>query len=153
MQSKCAVLTGLLLCAAVIFAGCTGAQSSSGTAASGSTGSYAGSASSEGSIATSPTDVVSEQNSVTIDVGEKDYLGNIPVTFQGGMGQIHVKKIEVEVYRADGQTKTATIPSNKGASAEIEGTRQTDRVVVYVSFDNGQRLKTNDVQSPYRTRQ
>jgi hypothetical protein len=142
----------ILLCAAVIFAGCTGTTGSSGTTAAGATGAYAGSSSSEGSIATSPTDVVPEQNAITITVGEKDYLGKIPVTFQGGTGQIHVKNIEVTAYLADGQTRTGNVGINKGDSAEIQGTKQTDRVIVYVSFDNGQRLKTNDVQSPYRTR-
>jgi|WetSurMetagenome_2_1015567.scaffolds.fasta_scaffold63279_1 hypothetical protein len=100
----------------------------------------------------SPTDALPRQNEVTIDVGEKDYLGTIPVIFQGGRGQIHVKKIDVTVYRGDGQVRTAAIGVNKSDIAEIEGTKQTDRVVVYVSFDNGDRMKTNDELSDYRTR-
>jgi hypothetical protein len=150
MQYKIIVSVILLLCAAIVFAGCTGTQNTSGAATSGS---YAGSPSSENSLVTSPTDTLPPQNAVMVDVGEKDYLGNIPLIFQGGMGQIHVKKIEATVYRSDGQTKTATIGINKGDEVDIEGTKQTDRVVVYITFDNGQRLKTNDVQSPYRTRQ
>ena len=150
MQYKIIVSVILLLCAAIVFAGCIGTQNAPGAATSGS---YAGSSSSENSLVTSPTDTIPPQNAVTVDVGEKDYLGNIPLIFQGGMGQIHVKKIDVTVYRSDGQTKTATIGTNKGDEADIEGTKQTDRVVVYVTFDNGQRLKTNDVQSPYRTHQ
>ena len=94
-----------------------------------------------------------DYNFVKADVGEKDYLGNIPVIFQGGMGQIHVKKIDVTLYRSDGQVKTATIGINKGDLVELEGTRQTDRVVVRVSMDNGQSYTINDVMSPYRTRQ
>jgi hypothetical protein len=90
---------------------------------------------------------------VMADVGEKDYLGNIPVIFQGGMGQIHVKKIDVTLYRADGQVKTVSMGIKKGDQVELEGTKQTDRVVVYVSMDNGDRYKINDVLSPYRTRQ
>lgn len=152
MQYKIAVPVVFLLCAAVVFAGCTGTPASSGSAGSG-TGSPAGSAASGGNLVTSPADKVPEQNAVTVNVGEKDYLGIIPVIFQGGMGQVHVKKIEVTIYRADGQTKTATIGTNKGDEADMEGTKQTDRVVVYITFDNGQRLKTNDVLSPYRTRQ
>jgi hypothetical protein len=90
---------------------------------------------------------------VTVDVGEKDYLGTIPVIFQGGMGQVHVKKIDVTLYRSDGQTKTYTIGTKKGDYAELEGTKQTDRVVVIVSMDNGQKYTTNDALSAYRTRQ
>jgi hypothetical protein len=150
MQYKIIVSVILLLCAAIVFAGCTGTQNAPGVTTSGS---YAGSASSESSLVTSPTDTIPSQNAVTVDVGEKDYLGNIPLIFQGGMGQIHVKKIEATVFRSDGQTKTAMIGTNKGDELDIEGTKQTDRVVVYITFDNGERLKTNDVQSPYRTRQ
>jgi len=150
MQYKIIVSVILLLCATIVFAGCTGTQNAPGVTTSGS---YAGSSSSESSLVTSPTDTIPPQNAVTVDVGEKDYLGTIPLIFQGGMGQIHVKKIEATVYRSDGQTKTATIGTNKGDEQDIEGTKQTDRVVVYITFDNGERLKTNDVQSPYRTRQ
>lgn len=55
--------------------------------------------------------------------------------------------------RFTGQTKTASLNPNKGDTVDIDGTKQTDRVVVYMSFDNGDRKKTNDVLSPYRTRQ
>ena len=150
MQYKIAIPLVVLLCTAMVFAGCTGTQGPGGTATS-APGS--GSASAADTLVPSPTDVIPPQNAVTVDVGEKDYLGSIPLIFEGGMGQIHVRKIEVTVYRSDGQIKTATIGTNKGDEADIEGTRQTDRVVVYITFDNGQRLKTNDVQSPYRTRQ
>jgi len=88
------------------------------------------------------------------DVGEKDYLGNIPVIFQGGMGQIHVKKIDVTLYRSDGASPiTTTMGIKKGDQVELAGTKQTDRVVVRVSMDNGQSYTINDVMSPYRTRQ
>ena len=140
----------ILICAALAIAGCTGTQNTSAAPAAGSgTGSLSSSA---GNMVVSPTDTVPEYNFVVVDVGEKDYLGNIPVIFQGGMGQIHVKKIDVTLYRSDGQVKTATIGSNKGDQVELEGTKQTDRVVVYVSFDNGDRMKTNDELVLYRNR-
>lgn len=155
MKHSLAITLVLLLCAAAVFAGCSGTQGSSASAPAGTgAGSSAGGASSSGNaLVVSPTDVVPESNMVTIDVGEKDYLGKIPVTFQGGMGMIHAKKVDITVYLADGQVKTATVGTNKGDAVEIQGTKQTDRVVVYVTFDNGQRLKTNDVMSAYRTRQ
>jgi hypothetical protein len=141
----------LLLCAAVLLAGCTGTTGSSGTSAT-SAGTASGSAAPAGNLVVSPTDAVSSSNAITVTVKEKDYLGNIPVVFDGGTGQIHVRKIEVTLYTSDGQVKTSTVGTKKEDSVEMEGTKQTDRVVVYVTFDNGQRLKTNDVLSAYRTR-
>jgi len=142
----------LLICAALAIAGCTETQTTPAASPAGTATGSSGS-SAAANLAVSPTDAVPDYNMVTVNVGEKDYLGNIPVIFQGGMGQIHVKKIDVTLYRSDGQVKTATIGINKGDQAELEGTKQTDRVVVRVSMDNGQSYTINDVQSPYRTRQ
>lgn len=156
MQYRVTFSVILLFCAAIAIAGCTGTQTSpvatttgSGTGSSGSSGS----STSTSNLVVSPTDVVPEYNLVMANVGEKDYLGNIPVIFQGGMGQIHVKKIDVTLYRSDGQVRTATIGTKKGDQVELEGTKQIDRVVVRVSMDNGESYTINDVQSPYRTRQ
>jgi hypothetical protein len=104
-------------------------------------------------MVTSPTDPIPPEYLVILDVGEKDYLGKIPVIFQGGRGQIHVTRIDVTLTRSDGQVKTDIIGTKKGDERELEGTKQTDRVEVWVSMNNGQRYKTNDVLSPYRTRQ
>jgi len=150
MQFRSFCTLVLLICTAVILAGCTGTPASPGSGPSPAGGGDAGQA--QNNLVTSPTDVVPSQNMVTVTVKEKEYTGMIPVEFDGGMGQVHVKKIEVTLYRADGQTKTATISPNMGESVDLEGTKQTDRVVVYITFDNGTRLKTNDVLSPYRTR-
>jgi hypothetical protein len=151
MQYKITVMVILLLCAVIAFAGCTvpSGPGSTGTAAGSSS---AGAGSAADNLVPSITDVVPDQNAVTVDIGEKDYLGSIPVIFQGGMGQIHVTKIDVILYGSDGQVKTYMIDTHKGAEADLDGTKQNDRVVVFISFDNGQRLKTNDVLSPYRTR-
>jgi hypothetical protein len=147
-RSICSLV--LLICLAVIFAGCTASPAPS---ASGSASTPGGSSSPiESNLVTSPTESLPSQNVVTVTVKEKEYSGMIPVEFDGGMGQVHVKQIDVTLYRADGQVKTASIAPKKGESVELEGTKQTDRVVVYISFDNGTRLKTNDVLSPYRTR-
>ncbi|MDP3397329.1 MAG: hypothetical protein Q8S57_11790 [Methanoregula sp.] len=151
MQYRITVSLIILICAALAIAGCTGTQNTSAApAAASGTGSPVYST---GNMVVSPTDSVPDYNQVMADVGEKDYLGNIPVIFQGGMGQIHVKKIDVTLYRSDGQVKTATIGIKKGDHVELEGTKQTDRVVVRVSMDNGQSYTINDVMSPYRTRQ
>jgi hypothetical protein len=144
------------MCAVLAIAGCTGSENTpvaSVAPVAGSGTNTPGTSASAGNMDVSPTDAVPDYNLVKVDVGEKDYLGNIPVIFQGGMGQIHVKKIDVTLYRFDGQVKTYTVGIKKGDEAELEGTKQTDHVVVIVSMDNGESYKINDVLSPYRTRQ
>lgn len=147
----------LLVLALLLVAGCNtvqnngGTQSAGTTPAPGSSGAPSG-VTGAGSLVPSPTDVIPDYNMVIINVGEKDYLGSIPVIFQGGMGQIHVTKITATIYRSDGTQDTGMIGTKKGDEIDLMGTKQTDRVVVFVSMDNGQTYKTNDVTSPYRTR-
>jgi len=139
----------VIVCAAVIFAGCTGTQPAATTGTSAQTSEPS---STTGSIVPGPTETLPADYSVIIDVGEKDYLGKIPVTFQGGKGQVFTKKIDVTLTRSDGTVSTATIGTNKGDSATLEGTKQTDRVEVWITMVNGVTYKIIDVQSPYRTR-
>jgi len=143
-----------LISCAVAVAGCTSSQS---TATTGSTG--ASGTSSSAGLATSPTDVMPANIAVTVTVGEKNYLGKIPVTFDGGQGQVNVKKIDITMTRADGSTQTATVGSNKGDVFTLDGTRgsgsqtgQADRVQVSVTMNNGQTYKIADVLREYRTR-
>ena len=156
MQYRSLWVLGLLGCIAVILAGCTGIPGSSGTTGPGSSSpsdSTGASTQVQNNLVPSPTDVLPSQNQVTITVKEKDnYTAKIPVFFDGGKGQIHVTKIEATVYTSDGKVQTVTIGTNKGDFVELDGTKQTDRVVVYVSFDNGDRIKTIDELAQYRTR-
>jgi len=146
------VIMIVLLCSALAIAGCsTPASPAAPTPASGTpAGSGTTPASSGAILTTVPTDIVPRTNQVTVDVGVKDYLGNIEVIYQGGMGQIHVKKISAKITRADGQTQTKPLENKKGSTIELEGTKQTDRVEVWVSMDNGETYKINDVLREYR---
>ena len=147
------VIMIVLLCSALAIAGCTGTPASPAatTPASGTpAGSGTSPASSGALLTTVQTDIVPGTNQVTVDVGVKDYLGNIEVIYQGGMGQIHVKKISAKITRADGQTQTKPLENKKGSTIELEGTKQTDRVEVWVDMDNGQTYKINDVLRDYR---
>lgn len=149
MQYKYAVSALLLVCAAVILAGCTGTTGPSGTTMSTSSGSSV----SGGNLAVSPTDVIPENNVVSVTVKEKEYNGKIAVVFDGGKGQNLVSSVDVTLYRSDGKTETAKIGKNKGDEVILEGTRDPnnpDRVVVYVSEMNGQTYKVTDVLSEYR---
>lgn len=153
MQFRIMSLMIVLLCSALAIAGCTGTQTSPAatTTASGTpAGSGTTPASSGVILTTVPTDIVPSSNQVTVDVGVKDYLGNIEVIYQGGMGQIHVKKISATITRADGKTQTVSLENKKGSTVELEGTKQTDRVEVWVTMDNGMTYKINDVLREYR---
>ena len=149
MQGRYTVFFVLLLCTAVLIAGCTGT-----TGPAPATGSApAGVASSGNTLVPSPTDVVPENNMVSVTVKPKEYNGEISVVFDGGKGQNLVSSIDVTLYRSDGTTETAKIGKNKGDHVEFVGTRDPnnpDRVVVYVSQMNGQTYKVTDVISEYR---
>jgi hypothetical protein len=157
MKTRHVLSLVLLICAAIAIAGCTGSP----TTPSPSTGSAAaaGTSSGAGALVTQPTDAIPDYLAVTVDVGEKDYLGKIPVTFQGGMGQVSVKKIDVKLTRTDGSTQSATVGINKGDTVELDGTRgsgslqgQPDRVEVWVTMNSGNIYKVADVIREYRTR-
>jgi hypothetical protein len=153
----------VLLCSALILAGCTGTTPSQGVNTPGS-GTSPGSGtpvsgSPSGTLTTVPTDILPRVNEVTVDVGEKDYLGIIPVIFQGGFGMNSVKKVDIKLTRADGTTETATVGTKKGDEVELQGTRGSgsargpvDRVEVWISVNTGQTYKVADVLREYRTR-
>lgn len=157
------ILLVILLFSALAFAGCTFSKTSPAVTTpgpgipAGASTTVTGSAG--GSLSTEPTDAIPSYNMVKIDVGEKDYLGIIPVIFQGGIGMIHVKKIDVKLTRTDGSVQTATVGTKKGDEVELQGTRGEgsarglfDRIEVWVTMDNGERYKTNDELREYRTR-
>ncbi len=160
MQFRVMLVILVVLCGALATAGCTFSKTSPPASAPG-TGTSAGTSTTPAAseLTTVPTDEVPSYNMVIVDVGEKDYLGIIPVIFQGGMGMIHVKKIDVKLTRADGTTQMANLGTKKGDEVDLDGTRgsgsergQIDRVEVWVTMDNGQTYKTNDDLREYRTR-
>jgi len=155
MQQKFSFLAILLICLAIGLAGCTGTTStpatqpsSAGTAAA----TQGSSAPAQNNLVVSPTDVVPDNNAVTVYVQEKVYDGTIPVVMGGGKGQILVKSARIVLYRSDGQVVNQLLGINKDDTTRLQGTKQTDRVVVYVSEVNGQEYKVVDVLSEYRTR-
>jgi hypothetical protein len=153
-MQKITFLAILLLCAAVGIAGCTGTPATPATPAqpSGPAATQAATAPSSFSLEPSPTDVVPDNNAVSVIVQEKEYNANIPVVFDGGKGQYLVKSASVTIYRSDGTTETVSLGIKKGDLVNLRGTKQTDRVVAYVSEVNGETYKVADVKSDYRTR-
>jgi hypothetical protein len=153
MQQKIAFLAILLLCAAIGTAGCTGTPNTPALPIPGApAATQAAAAPATNNLVVSPTDVIPENNRVSVIVQEKEYNANIPVVFDGGKGQYLVKSASVTLYRSDGQVKTVSLGIKKGDLVNLEGTKQTDRVVAYVTEVNGETYKVADTLSPYRTR-
>lgn len=145
-------LSGLvLLCILLALAGCTAPQSAPAVPQGTVSAAAATSAPSGPDLVPSPTDSVLEANRVNVNV-EKDHLGNIIVTFQGGSGLQQVNKIDVTLTRADGQVKTTEVGIRVDDSVTLEGTKNTDRVVVYVSMKDGKRYKIVDTLVPFKAR-
>ncbi len=161
MQFSMKIPALIFLCVAIALAGCTGTQTSpvATTPGSETPGTSGGTGAPLGTLTTVPTDVLPGYNMVTVDVGEKDYLGIIPVTFQGGSGMNSIKKVEIKLTRADGSIQTATVGTKKGDEVELQGTRGTgsergplDRIEVWVTTNQDQTFKIADVLREYRSR-
>ena len=142
-----------LLCVLIVLAGCTGTQTppvvSETTVPAATLTSPPTSAGPD--LVPSPTDSIIEANRVNVNV-EKDYLGNVIVIFQGGSGLQQVNKIDVILNRADSEVLRAEVGSRVGDTITMEGTKNTDRVVVYVSMKDGKRYKIVDTLLPYNAR-
>ena len=161
MQFRIWAIIIIILCGAIISAGCTGIKTSPAATTPGTatTGAPAGSGVPAATLTTVPTDALPPENLVTVDVSEKDYLGIITVTFQGGMGMNSIKKVDVKLTRADGSTQTATVGTRKGDEVELQGTRgsgsergPSDRVEVWVTTNQVQTYRIVDVLREYRSR-
>lgn len=154
MQLKTIILITALLCVLLAIAGCTGSQNAPVvTQATVPAGTQTASPTLAGpDLVVSPTDSIIDANKVNVNV-EKDYLANIIVTFQGGSGLQQVNKVDVTLIRADGQVNTDINVGNRvGDSVTLEGTKDTDRVMVYVNMKDGKRYKIVDSLMPYRPR-
>ena len=86
------------------------------------------------------------------DLVDEYYLGVVPVIFEGGNGLVHLKYGTARITRADGQIITQQFGNTKGSETDLQGTKQTDRVEVWVTMDNGKTYKIIDQLAPYRTR-
>jgi hypothetical protein len=153
MHYKLTISGLVLLCMLLALAGCTGTQNSAATPVPSTSAVPAPSAvvTAGLDLVPSPTDSIIAANQVNVNV-EKDYLGNVIVTFQGGSGLQLVNKIDATLNRADGVVKTADVGINVDDTITLEGTKNTDRVMVYVSMKNGKRYKIVDSLMPYKAR-
>ena len=154
MQSRILV-TLIMLSVMIAFSGCTGTQVPPVTSPAPGSGTGQG----VGSLVTVPTDAMPDYSVVSVTVGEKDYTGIIPVTFDGGKGMSAATKVDVQLTRADGSVQAYTLGTKKGDEVDLDGTRgsgsergQADRVEVWVTMNTGQKYKVADVLREYRSR-
>jgi hypothetical protein len=154
MHTKTIILIAGLLCVLLALAGCTGTQNTppvTQVTVPSSTQTAAPATQAGPDLVVSPTDSIIEANKVNVNV-DKDYLGNVNVIFQGGNGLQQVNKIEAVLNRADGVVKTSEVGVRVGDAITLEGTKNTDRLIVYVSMKDGKRYKIIDSLMPYRPR-
>ena len=147
------ILSGIvLICILVAIAGCTGTQKPADTPVVTPAAAIAPATVTAGAdLVPSPTDSILAANNVNINV-EKDHLGNVIVTFQGGSGLQQVNRIDVTLNRADGQIKTGEVGIRVDDQLTLEGTKSTDRVIVSVSMKDGKRYKLVDALVPFKAR-
>jgi hypothetical protein len=102
---------------------------------------------------TSPTDTVPPESGISVSVAEKDPIyRTVDVTFDGGKGQVQVKEIEVLFTGGDGTSGTKMLNPVKGETVTFQGSKETDKIVVYVTYFNGERYKIIDKLVETRTR-
>lgn len=100
-----------------------------------------------------PVQTLPPGKDVTIQINEKDTsYATITVIFSGGEGQIAVRDILVKVTHPDGTVLSGHLPPVKGEELVMQGTRETDRIEVWVTLNTGITYKIIDRLLPYRTR-
>lgn len=106
------------------------------------------------SVATpGPTMTLPPGQSVVIQVNEKDTsYATISVVFSGGEAQVTTKDILVRVTRPDGEVLIGHLRPVKGDDLVLQGSRDTDRIEVFVTLNSGVTYKVIDRLLPYRTR-
>lgn len=76
----------------------------------------------------------------------------ITVTFRGGKGINFVHSMDVVVSRSDGRIVTGSLPKPQvNDQLDLEGTRGTDRVEVFINLITGDRYRVYDQALPFRS--
>ena len=100
-----------------------------------------------------PTMTMPPGQAVAIQVNEKDTsYATISVIFSGGEGQVATKDVLVRVTRPDGEVLIGHLSPVKGEELILQGSRDTDRIEVFITLNTGVTYKVIDRLLPYRTR-
>lgn len=94
-----------------------------------------------------PTDVVPPIQQVAIQVTKNTVATDpwVSVLFAGGSGQSYVTEMNTTIIRFDGiiETKSASFPAIN-TNIFLNGTTRTDRVIVNVSYTDGNTFTVKD---------
>jgi len=100
-----------------------------------------------------PTVTMPPGQSVTVQINEKDPIkATITVIFAGGEGQIATRDVLVRLTRADGEVIIEHLRAEMQDEVELQGTKESDRIEVYITLNTGKTYKIIDQLVPYRTR-
>lgn len=100
---------------------------------------------------TASTDVLPRNLELYFYFGLKDTAGHLTVIFDGGPGKAMVKEINVRLTRPDNTVDTRIMPiQNEFPEVTLQGSKNTDRLEVFVTFLSGKTYKIVDEQVPYR---
>jgi hypothetical protein len=105
------------------------------------------------SLVPEPTDVIPAVYSVSVQVTKNTIATDpsITVTFRGGQGLAFVETMQAVVIRSDGKEVSGSVDTPQiGSEIVLPGTTRTDRVMVYVTIDNGVRYKVIDQDMPFQ---
>jgi hypothetical protein len=94
-----------------------------------------------------PTDVVPPIQQVAIQVTKNTVATDpwVSVLFAGGSGQSYVSVMTATIIRFDGTTETTSAPHpGIGTNILLSGTTQTDRVIVNVTYTDGNTYTVKD---------
>ena len=142
-MNRCMLAIGCIIIAAIIACGCV-----SGPA--GEPGPVTGAVT--GSLTPGPTQTLPSEREIDVQIEKSGLDAMITVIFSGGKGQAAVTSIDVVVTRSDGEVFRERLPAEKLAELKIPGTKEDDRIVVSVAYNDGTSYTIIDRMLPYRTR-
>jgi hypothetical protein len=100
-----------------------------------------------------PTDVVPASQQVAIQITKNTIATDpwVSVLFAGGSGQSYVTLMNATIIRSDGiiDTKAVSYPPSN-TNIFLNGTTQTDRVIVNVSYTDGNTYTVKDELVPFK---
>lgn len=142
-MNRCVLATGCVVLALIVACGCVSGPVEQAPPES---------SVSSGSLAPGPTQTLPSERGIDVQIEKSGLDGMITVIFTGGKGQAAVTSIDVVVTRSDGTVIREKLPAEKLAELKIPGTKEDDRIVVSVAYNDGTSYTIIDRILPYRTR-
>jgi len=143
----------LLLCVALIAAGCMESPDLSQATVVTTAPTVLPTASPTLSLVPEPTDMVPSTYHVEVQVVKNTISTDpsITVTYEGGQGLAFTTSMTAQVIRSDRQVEQQTLDHPKMESEIVlSGTTHTDRVLVFVTMANGVTYKVFDKDMPFQ---